>query len=82
MGVLPLQFPAGESHESLGLSGLESFDIEGLERGARSVTVTATADDGSVKTFEAKLRIDTPKEWDYFEHGGILQYVIRQLAAA
>lgn len=82
MGVLPLQFPAGESHETLGLSGLENFDIEGLERGARSVNVTATADDGSVKTFEAKLRIDTPKEWDYFEHGGILQYVIRQLAAA
>ena len=82
MGVLPLQFPPGESHESLSLTGLESFDIEGLERGARSVNVTATADDGSVKTFEAKLRIDTPKEWDYFEHGGILQYVIRQLAAA
>ncbi|MEN8719699.1 MAG: aconitate hydratase AcnA [Oceanococcaceae bacterium] len=81
MGVLPLQFPEGESHESLGLTGLETFDIEGLARGAKTVTVKATADDGTVTTFTAKVRIDTPKEWDYYQHGGILQYVIRQLAA-
>ncbi len=81
MGVLPLQFADGESQDSIGLTGLESFDIEGLERGAKSVTVKATADDGSTKTFTAKVRIDTPKEWDYYQHGGILQYVIRQLAA-
>lgn len=81
MGVLPLEFPKGESHVSLGLTGLERFDIEGLQRGADSVTVKATADDGSVISFSAKLRIDTPKEWDYYQHGGILQYVIRQLAA-
>ncbi len=82
MGVLPLQFPDGESHASLGLTGLETYDFDGLERGARSVSVTATADDGHVTRFDAKVRIDTPKEWDYYEHGGILQYVIRQLAAA
>jgi len=82
MGVLPLQFPEGESHESLGLTGLETFDIEGLTIGAKTVTVKATADDGSVKTFEAKVRIDTPKEWDYYQHGGILQYVLRNLAKA
>ena len=82
MGVLPLQFADGDSHESLGLTGLETYDIEGLQRGAKSVSVTATTDDGKVTTFQAKVRIDTPKEWDYYEHGGILQYVIRQLAAA
>ncbi len=81
MGVLPLQFPEGETHESLGLSGSETFDITGLSRGARTVTVKATAADGQVRSFEARVRIDTPKEWDYYEHGGILQYVIRQLAA-
>ena len=80
MGVLPLQFPEGESHESLGLSGKETYDITGLTRGAKSVTVTATAEDGSKKTFEARVRIDTPMEWDYYQHGGILHYVIRQLA--
>ncbi len=80
MGVLPLQFPQGESHESLGLDGTETFDIEGLEIGAKSVTVKATAEDGNVKSFEAKVRIDTPKEWEYYQHGGILQYVIRELA--
>ncbi len=81
MGVLPLQFADGDSQDSLGLNGLETFDIEGLERGAKSVTVKVTADDGATKSFTAKVRIDTPKEWDYYQHGGILQYVIRQLAA-
>jgi aconitate hydratase len=81
MGVLPLQFPAGESHESLGLDGSETFDFEGLELGARVVTVKATKEDGSVVEFQGKVRIDTPKEWEYYQHGGILQYVLRELAA-
>lgn len=81
MGVLPLQFPAGESHESLGLDGSETFDFEGLQLGAKTVTVKATKTDGSVVEFIGTVRIDTPKEWDYYQHGGILQYVLRELAA-
>ena len=81
MGVLPLNFVDGASVESLGLDGSESFDLEGLERGAKQVQVKATKADGSVVRFAARVRIDTPKEWDYYEHGGILQYMIRQLAA-
>ena len=82
MGVLPLQFRDGENAESLGLDGTEIFSIEGLEPGARVVTIVAApADGGEPKRFAARVRIDTPKEWDYFGHGGILQYVIRQLAA-
>ena len=81
MGVLPLNFVNGENADSLGLDGSEVFDIEGLERGAKTVTVKAKKADGSETSFEARVRIDTPKEWDYYQHGGILQYVIRQLAA-
>jgi aconitate hydratase len=82
MGVLPLQFKDGEDAESLGLTGKESFDISGhTDAGAKTVTVTATADDGSQTSFEARVRIDTPKERDYYENGGILHYVLRQLAA-
>lgn len=81
MGVLPLNFVDGENADSLGLDGTESFDIIGLERGAKTVTVKASKEDGSAVEFQAKVRIDTPKEWDYYQHGGILQYVIRQLAA-
>ncbi|MGB1557706.1 MAG: aconitate hydratase, partial [Oceanococcaceae bacterium] len=81
MGVLPLNFVDGASVQSLGLDGSESFDLEGLERGAKQVQVKATKADGSVVRFAARVRIDTPKEWDYYEHGGILQYMIRQLAA-
>ncbi|MCH7981635.1 MAG: aconitate hydratase, partial [Proteobacteria bacterium] len=81
MGVLPLQFLSGDNAESLGLDGTESFDITGHSNSdSENVTVTATAEDGSVKSFAAKIRIDTPKERDYYEHGGILQYVLRQLA--
>jgi aconitate hydratase len=83
MGVVPLQFYAGDSAANLGLTGKETFDIEGLaglER-AKEVTVTATGADGSKKTFKAVVRIDTPKEQEYFIHGGILHYVLRQLAA-
>jgi aconitate hydratase len=83
MGVLPLQYQDGQSTQGLGLTGKERFDITGLNRGsAKVVTVTATADDGTTTRFEARLRIDTPKELDYYQHGGILHYVLRQLAAA
>jgi aconitate hydratase len=83
MGVLPLQYKEGQSALGLGLTGKESFEIVGLDRGAaRSVQVIARADDGRTTEFEARLRIDTPKELDYYQHGGILQYVLRQLAAS
>jgi aconitate hydratase len=77
MGVLPLQFMDGESLESLGLTGRESFSILGVEGGeAREVTVRA--DD---KEFPARVRLDTPREREYLRHGGILQYVLRRLLA-
>jgi aconitate hydratase len=80
MGVLPLQFAAGESAASLGLTGAESFDVSDLEDGqTKQVTVTARADDGSEKTFEATVRLDTPNEVTYFINGGILQTVLRKL---
>jgi aconitate hydratase len=83
MGVLPLQYKDGQSTRSLGLTGKERFEIVGLDQGAAKVVkVIATADDGKKTEFEARLRIDTPKELDYYQHGGILQYVLRQLAAA
>ena len=87
MGILPLQFEAGESVESLGLTGEEVYDFAGLSEllasrfaVGKTLTVKATAVDGTVKQFNAKVRIDTPQEIEYFEHGGILQYVLRQLA--
>src|SRR5215203_1758446 len=80
MGVLPLQFAAGESAASLGLTGAESFDVSDLEDGrAKKVTVTARADDGAEKSFEATVRLDTPNEVTYFINGGILQTVLRKL---
>ncbi|ROO26225.1 aconitate hydratase [Salinisphaera orenii MK-B5] len=82
MGVLPLQFAEGESADVLGLDGTETFDIEGLSAGAKSVTVKATKESGETTEFEARVRIDTPKEWDYYQNGGILHYVLRQLATA
>jgi aconitate hydratase len=82
MGVLPLQFKEGQNAQSLGLTGQETFEIVGLNRGAaKTVKVIARNDDGNATEFEARLRIDTPKELDYYQHGGILQYVLRQLAA-
>jgi aconitate hydratase len=81
MGVLPLQYKDGQNAQSLGLTGKETFEIVGLNRGAaKTVKVIAKADDGTMTAFEARLRIDTPKELDYYQHGGILQYVLRQLA--
>ncbi len=87
MGVLPLQFPQGETAESLGLDGTETFDIAGvtaLNEGAtpRTLTVRATKADGGVVELEAVVRIDTPGEADYYRNGGILQYVLRSLVGA
>ena len=85
MGVLPLQFPDGEDRNSLGLDGTETIDITGIEElnqgtTPRTVKVVATKEDGSTIEFDARVRIDTPGEADYFRNGGILQYVLRQLA--
>jgi aconitate hydratase len=80
MGVLPLQYAEGESAASLGLGGEETFTVSDLENGqAKSVTVTATSDDGSTTEFEATVRLDTPNEVTYFLNGGILQTVLRNL---
>jgi len=81
MGVLPLVFKDGQNADSLGLSGQETYTIEGLASGAREVTVVATDADGKVTRFPCTVRVDTPKEWEYYQHGGILHYVLRQLAA-
>ncbi|HEX7805074.1 MAG TPA: aconitase family protein, partial [Cellulomonas sp.] len=87
MGVLPLQFPAGESAETLGLDGTETFDIAGVTALNEGTTpamllVTATKTDGTSVGFHAVLRIDTPGEADYYRNGGILQYVLRSLVAS
>jgi aconitate hydratase len=84
MGVLPLQFPAGETAASLGLDGTETFDISGVTELNDGITpatlaVRAVKADGSEITFDAVLRIDTPGEADYYRNGGILQYVLRSL---
>jgi aconitate hydratase len=83
MGVLPLQFLPGETADNLGLTGRESYDISGMQVGSAPATVevTATADDARQTTFRARVRIDTPQEFEYYRHGGILHYVLRQLAA-
>jgi aconitate hydratase len=84
MGVLPLQYPAGESAESLGLDGTETFSISGvtaLNDGTtpRTVKVSAAREGGEPIEFDAVVRIDTPGEADYYRNGGILQYVLRSL---
>jgi aconitate hydratase len=89
MGVLPLQFKTGESAASLGLTGEEIYDVKGLVDGlkvnfagpARELAVHAVRPDGSRVEFTAVCRIDTPQEVLYYQHGGILPYVLRQLAA-
>src|SRR6185437_8648504 len=82
MGVAPLQFQPGQNAQSLGLTGKEVYEITGLgDPAAKEVSVTATPEGGEPITFKARVRIDTPKEREYFRHGGILQYVLRQLAA-
>ena len=79
MGILPLQFHANESRNTHGLTGLEVFDLIGLEIGITELGVQVTSEDLGSREFSARVRIDTPKEWDYFRHGGILPYVLRQL---
>ena len=88
MGILPLQFEAGQNVASLGLTGEEVFSFPGLTAllkekfaNGRTLRVEVIASDGKVKEFRAVVRIDTPQEIEYYEHGGILQYVLRQLAA-
>ena len=82
MGVLPLQFVDGQNAQSLGLDGSETFDVTGLQDGAAKVaTVTAHKADGKAVEFQAKVLLLTPKEVEYFRHGGLLQYVLRQLAS-
>ena len=78
MGLLPLQFLDGETRETLGLTGREEFSISGLE-GGEADEVTVRADD---KEFRVRVRMDTPREREYFRHGGILEFVLRRLAAA
>jgi aconitate hydratase len=86
MGVLPLQFGAGDSASSLGLTGEEVYDIEGLAEllakgfaAGREVLVRARRPDGVERAFQATVRIDTPQEVLYYQHGGILQFVLRRL---
>ena len=84
MGVLPLEFVDGQNRESLGLSGFESYKVEGVAAGVESggkvrAHVTATID-GHAKKFDVKVRIDTPVEAEYYRYGGILPYVLRQLS--
>jgi aconitate hydratase len=81
MGVLPLNFQDGQNAKILGLDGTEVFDFDNLTAGATEVTVNAKKADGKVVTFKAKVRINTPKEWDYYAHGGVLSYMLRQMAA-
>jgi aconitate hydratase len=92
MGVLPLEFVSGQNAQSLGLTGREVFEITGLaapagsgsrqSQGPRTVRVKAAVPGGKPVEFDARVRIDTPKEQEYFRHGGILHYVLRQLAAS
>ena len=82
MGILPLQFMPGDTPASLGLNGQETFTIGGMQNGLTEVTrVAATAADGKEISFDARVRIDTPQEFEYYCNGGILHYVLRQLAA-
>ncbi|HYU29676.1 MAG TPA: aconitate hydratase AcnA [Gemmatimonadales bacterium] len=80
MGILPLQFAAAQTPATLGLTGKERYDILGLGEMPKELSVTATADDGKVTSFKVLVRIDTPQELQYYKHGGILEYVLRQLA--
>jgi len=81
MGVLPLEFMANENAESLSINGFESFSIEDIKPGDKTAKIVISSKDNKSRTFEVTVRIDTPKEWEYFQHGGILQYVIRGLVS-
>jgi len=92
MGVLPLQFPDGENAQTLGLTGEETFAIDGIagavaavqdgQGGLQTAGVRAERDGAEPIAFDARVRIDTPREAEYFRHGGILQFVLRTLLAA
>ncbi|MCM2268473.1 MAG: aconitate hydratase AcnA [Thermoanaerobaculia bacterium] len=89
MGIVPLEFTGGDTADGLGLDGSETYAIEGLAAGvadgfagSREVAVRATRDDGRTTAFRARVRLDTPQEIEYYRHGGILQYVLRQLLAS
>jgi len=82
MGVLPVEFMPGETRQTVGLTGFETFSIDGMSdkmKHRAALTVRALASDGTEKTFQAVSRIDTPEEMSYYRHGGILPYVLRQL---
>jgi aconitate hydratase len=81
MGILPLEYPAGENAESLGITGRETFDVEAPSGHGGAVRVTATADGGEPIGFDARVRIDTAREFEYFRHGGILLYAVRRALA-
>ncbi len=81
MGVFPLTFKDGQNAASLGLDGTETYDISGLTAGSREAAVQATSPSGKQTRFLVQVRVDTPKEWEYMENGGILHFVLRQLAA-
>jgi len=80
MGIVPLQFASGQTAASLGLDGHETYDVGDVGEGSRTTTVTARPDGGDPVEFEVTVRIDTPQEWQYYRHGGILHFVLRQLA--
>jgi aconitate hydratase len=89
MGILPLEFPAGESAASLGLTGRETIAIDGIAEGVRTgfaagkrLEVRVTGEDGAVRRFVARVRLDTPQEVEYYRNGGILQYVLRKMLRA
>jgi len=84
MGVLPLQFLPGETGASLGLTGRETYDFEGIAAGlapGKRITVRARGEDGNVKTFQVVARVDTPDDVEYYRHGGLLPYVLRGMLA-
>jgi aconitate hydratase len=83
MGVLPLEFLPGQNRETLGLAGNETYSVTGVQEavgGSRRATVAVVASDGSRKEFEVVVRVDTPREADYYRFGGILPYVLNQIA--
>jgi aconitate hydratase len=82
MGILPLQFMSGDSAESLKLTGEEQFSIPAVNAGQKTVKVSLTTQDGSKRSFDVNIRIDTPNEFSYYQHGGILHFVLRNLAAS
>jgi aconitate hydratase len=81
MGVFPLTFEGGQNAQSLGLDGTETYDFDGLVPNSRKATVRAMKADGKLVSFPVNVRVDTPKEWEYMDNGGILHFVLRQLAA-